>query len=133
MDVLSGVVPNDQLTDFRPAMLFDIWNSKKNDIRRRGYPFRRREEWAKIDKDGSGSMDSKELRREKLRLFLQTCGEKEPHPDAVAEMLRQISDGTLSSLLGTALTSGHWPRWFPLAPLAASPNPLSKEKKGISV
>ena len=27
------------------------------------------------------------------RLFLETCGEKEPHPEAVAEMLRQISGG----------------------------------------
>ena len=27
------------------------------------------------------------------RLLLQTCGEKEPHPEAVAEMLRQISGG----------------------------------------
>jgi hypothetical protein len=35
MDVLSGVVPNEKLADFRPAMLFDIWNTKKNDINRR--------------------------------------------------------------------------------------------------
>ena len=34
MDVLSGVVPNEKLADFRPAMLFDIWNTKKNDINR---------------------------------------------------------------------------------------------------
>ena len=27
------------------------------------------------------------------RLLLQTCGEKEPHPEAVAEMLRHISGG----------------------------------------
>ena len=36
MDVLSGVVPNDKLTDFRPAMLFDIWKSKKDGINRQG-------------------------------------------------------------------------------------------------
>ena len=36
MDVLSGVVPNDKLTDFRPAMLFDIWKSKKDGISRQG-------------------------------------------------------------------------------------------------
>ena len=101
MDVLSGVVPNDKLTDFRPAMLFDIWKSKKDGINRD--QMRRSltaledsavlvnaidEEWAKIDRDGSGSMDGKEL-----RLLLQTCGEKEPHPEAVAEMLRHISGG----------------------------------------
>ena len=27
------------------------------------------------------------------RLWLETCGEKQPHPEAVAEMLRQISGG----------------------------------------
>ena len=36
MDVLSGVVPNAKLTDFRPAMLFDIWKSKKDGISRQG-------------------------------------------------------------------------------------------------
>ncbi|CAK8998100.1 ABC transporter G family member 24 (ABC transporter ABCG.24) (AtABCG24) (Probable white-brown complex homolog protein 25) (AtWBC25) [Durusdinium trenchii] len=101
MDVLSGVVPNDQLSDFRPAMLFDIWKSKKDSINRD--QVRRsltaledsavlvnaiEEEWAKIDKDSSGSMDAKEL-----SLLLQTCGEKQPHPEAVSEMLRQISGG----------------------------------------
>ncbi|CAE7233760.1 ABCG24 [Symbiodinium natans] len=101
MDVLSGVVPNEQLSTFRPAMLFDIWNSKKDSISRD--QVRRsltaledsavlvnaiEEEWAKIDKDSSGSVDAKEL-----ALLLQTCGEQHPHPEAVAEMLHQISGG----------------------------------------
>jgi len=101
MDVLSGVVPNERIADFKPAMLFELWGKKSDSIRRD--QARRsltaledsavlvsaiEEEWDKIDRDASGSMDGQEL-----RLLLQTCGEKEPHPDAVAEMLKKISTG----------------------------------------
>lgn len=34
MDVLSGVVPNERIADFKPAMLFELWGKKSDSIRR---------------------------------------------------------------------------------------------------
>lgn len=42
-----------------------------------------------------------------LRLLLQTCGEKQPHPEAVSEMLRQISGGE-SAHIGLWRRVGFW-------------------------
>lgn len=99
MDILSGTVPNAQLADFKPSMLFDMWS--KRSAQPVAAPYGRSlsrfedhavlvrsidDEWAKIDADHSGALDEVELQH-----FMQSCCHHDVHKEVVRELMSRIS------------------------------------------
>lgn len=106
MDTLSGEIPNAQIPDFKPEMMFDIWNEKGhvflNDPARTPTTQSRRtvtqeedilvlqnrleEEWDKIDLNRDGVMDIIEL-----KALLGACTRIEPDDKVVEELMHRMA------------------------------------------
>jgi len=109
MDVISGEVPNDQIPNFKPEMLFDMWREKAAErtgnpnLLRQGSETRLlsqeedlellshklKEAWEYIDINRDGTMKADELQQ-----LLAHCCSIQPHADIVRELMdRMAGDG----------------------------------------
>mmetsp|Transcript_9576 Transcript_9576/g.25930 ORF Transcript_9576/g.25930 Transcript_9576/m.25930 type:complete len:809 (-) Transcript_9576:601-3027(-) len=109
MDVISGEVPNDQIPNFKPEMLFDMWREKAAErtgnpnLLRQGSDTRLlsqaeerailsqklQEAWEHIDVNHDGVMQADELKQ-----LLAHCSSIQPQADIVRELMdRMAGDG----------------------------------------
>jgi len=105
MDVLSGEVQNASVPDFKPDMLFDMWNAREvgpgetcnadfDDSGRSISAFEDRsvlarqleDEWDKVDRNKDGMMDSNEL-----TWLLGECSTLKPSPEVVARLMERMA------------------------------------------
>jgi len=106
MDVISGEVTNIEIAEFRPDMLFDMWEKRSSDAQGSGdfsaFAERGRElndsddlailaqklneEWHRIDTNGDGVMSPDELQR-----LLANCSSVSPDGEIVAELMERMA------------------------------------------
>lgn len=97
-DVQMGAIPHPTIKDFKPAMLTEKWKENKDKVVQQ-MPRRQpdeneqymiaeaglKEEWLKVDLDGSGYLD-----KEELEVLLKRCGVTNPDKNGVDELFRSI-------------------------------------------
>jgi len=98
-DVLMGAISHPSIKDFKPAMLVEKWRENSSKVVQQ-VPRRQtdesenymiaeaalREEWFKVDLDGSGYLDKAEL-----MVLLERCGVTRPDENGVDELFHRIS------------------------------------------
>jgi len=105
MDVISGEVANQEIPDFRPDMLFDMWEKRVSDCLSRQPTLTTEggrevndsddlailahtlsEEWHRIDTNGDGVVSSDELHR-----LLANCSNVKPDAEVVSELMERMA------------------------------------------
>eukprot|EP00933_Yihiella_yeosuensis_P051158 TRINITY_DN49013_c0_g1_i1.p1 TRINITY_DN49013_c0_g1~~TRINITY_DN49013_c0_g1_i1.p1 ORF type:complete len:855 (-),score=156.14 TRINITY_DN49013_c0_g1_i1:166-2649(-) len=113
MDLISGEIPSQTIPNFKPEMLFDLWEKNKSTVQ--AAPVEERlwnktddrmalaacleEEWKKIDQDKSGFLEAEELKD-----LLEKCTNATPDDDVVQDLLREMSGRQYSNLEDISVT-----------------------------